>query len=166
MPVVIILAVLGVWFTAGAVRRHRASGTPPERGPVGWVNGTRWRTLAPLARAENRRLVRHPAFLTGAALTPLMMWAAMMSDEVPAGDPWRTVSPAIALTLVPLGWFTIVAVNLLVLRPARTGSAELFATLPTPQPVRTAGMLSTMATASIVAVVMGHRMGRDLAGPR
>jgi hypothetical protein len=107
-----------------------------------------------LSRAENRRLVRHPAFLTGIALTPLMMWAATLADDAASGEPWRTLSPAVALALVPLGWLTIVAANLMVLRPARTGSAELLATLPAPQPVRTAGALTTMATASIAALLL------------
>ena len=154
MPFVVALAVLGVWLTVRAVRRQRALGAPPERGPVGWTRGMRWRTLWPLARVENRRLVRHPAFLTGIAVTPLMLWAATLVDDARAGEPWRTLAPAIALALVPLGWFTIVAANLLVLRPERSGAAELFAALPAPQPVRTAGALATIATATAAATVL------------
>ena len=151
MPVLAVLAVLGVWLTVRAVRRHRAAGPPPEHGPVGWAFDMRWRTVGPLARVENRQLVRHPVFLTGVALTPLMLWAATMADYAKSGEPWRTLSPAIALALVPLGWFTIVATNLLVLRPERSAAAELFAALPAPQPVRTAGALLTMVTATTAA---------------
>lgn len=154
MPFVLVFAALGVFWIVRSIRRRRAAGPPPEHGPVGWTTGTRWRTLVPLARAENRRLARHPAFIAGIALTPLMMWAATMVDAAASGEPWRTLSPAIALALVPLGWFTIVATNLLALRPARTRASELFATLPAPQPVRTAGALTTMITASSAAALL------------
>ena len=107
----------------------------------------------PLARAENRRLVRHPAFITGIVLTPLMLWAATIADHT-AREHWRGLSTDVALALVPLGWFTIVATNLLALRPNRTGTVELFAALPAPQPVRTAGALSAMAAAVTAAVLL------------
>ena len=64
MPVILIFAALGVWWLVRSVRRRRESGPLPERGAVGWVIGTRWRTLVPLARAENRQLIRHPVFVT------------------------------------------------------------------------------------------------------
>ncbi len=153
MPIILILAAFGAWWLVRSVRRRRESGPPPERGPVGWTTGTRWRTLVPLARAENRRLLRHPAFIAGIALTPLMLWAATIADHT-AREHWRGLSSDVALALVPLGWFTIVATNLLVLRPNRTGTVELFAALPAPQPVRTAGALSAMAAAVIAAVLL------------
>jgi hypothetical protein len=153
MPIVLIVAVLGALWVLRSVRNRLESGPPPERGPVGWVTGSRWRTLVPLARAENRRLLRHPAFLTGVVLTPLMLWAATIADHT-SREHWRGLSADVALALVPLGWFTIVATNLLVLRPNRTGTAELFAALPAPQPVRTAGALSAMAAVVVVAVLL------------
>ncbi|MEJ7799217.1 MAG: hypothetical protein WKF60_01780 [Ilumatobacter sp.] len=153
MPIILVLAAFGVWWVARAVHRRRESGPPPELGPVGWVVGSRWRTLVALARAENRRLVHHPVFITGIVLTPLMLWASTIADHA-LGEHWRRLSPDIALSLVPLGWFTIVATNLLVLRPVRTGAAELFASLPAPQPVRTAGALSAMAAAVTAAVLL------------
>ncbi len=152
MPIFLIFAAFGVWSVVRSVRRRRESGPPPERGPVGWTTGTRWRTLVPLARAENRRLVRHPVFITGIALTPLMLWAATIVDHT-SGEHWRGLSTDVALALVPLGWFTIVASNLVAVRPNRTGTVELFAALPAPQPVRTAGALSAMATAVTAAVL-------------
>lgn len=153
MPLFLILAAFGVWWFVRSVRRRRESGPPPERGPVGWTTGTRWRTLVPLARAENQRLVRHPAFITGIALTPLMLWAATIVDHT-SREHWRGLSPDVALALVPLGWFTIVATNLLALRPNRSGTVELLAALPAPQPVRTAGALSAMAAAVTAAVLL------------
>lgn len=153
MPIILILTAFGAWWVVRSLRRRRESGPPPELGPVGWTTGTRWRTLVPLARAENRRLVRHPAFITGIALTPLMLWAATIADPA-SREHWRGLSPDVALALVPLGWLTIVATNLLALRPDRTGTAELFAALPAPQPVRTAGALSALAAAVTAAVLL------------
>lgn len=153
MPIILILAALGTWWVVRSVRRRRESGPPPERGPVGWTTGTRWRTVVPLARAENRRLLRHPAFLTGVAVTPLMLWASVFDHHTSRGH-WAWLSFDVALGLVPLGWFVIIATNLLTLQPTRTGTVELFAALPTPQPVRTAGALSAMAAAVTAAVLL------------
>ncbi|MEO6572129.1 MAG: hypothetical protein ABIO83_11355, partial [Ilumatobacteraceae bacterium] len=152
MPIIFLLVAFGVWWGVRSVRRRRELGPPPEQGPVGWTVGTRWLTLVPLARAENRRLIRQPTFVTGIVLTPLMLWAATIADHTSRGH-WRGLSADVALALVPLGWFTIVATNLLVLRPSHTGIAELFAALPAPQPVRTAGALSAMAAAGAAAVL-------------
>lgn len=153
MPIFLILAAFGAWWVVRSVRRRRDSGPPPEWGPVGFTNGTLWRAVMPLARAENRRLVRHPMFIIGIVLTPLMLWAATIADHT-SGEHWHGLSSGVALALVPLGWFTIVATNLLALRPARTGMAELFATLPAPQPVRTAGALSAIAAAVTAAAIL------------
>jgi hypothetical protein len=120
-----------------------------EVGAVGWVPGTNWRVLRPLARAEMRQLVRHPAFLIGIAMTPLMGLASTSEEAV-----WAGLSPAISLSLVPLAWTVIVAANLLVLRPRRTAVDELFSSAPAPQPVRTAGSLFMAAPAAAVAAVL------------
>ncbi|MFN0092117.1 MAG: hypothetical protein ACKVWR_17900 [Acidimicrobiales bacterium] len=106
-----------------------------------------------MAPAENRRLVRHPAFITGIVLTPLTLWASAIADHT-LSDHWAWLSFDVALGLVPLGWFTIVATNLLALGPVRTGTAELFAALPAPQPVRTAGALSAIAATVTAAVLL------------
>lgn len=148
MPILVLLVAVAVFFVVRVVRR-RSDVERPQHGPVGWCADTRWRALAPLARADSRRLLRHPAFLVGVVLTPLMMVAATGPE-----DQWRVISPMTALALVPLGWFTIVAVNLLALRPARTGTAELFATLPAPQPVRSAGLLATAWVAATSAALL------------
>lgn len=153
MPIVLILVALGVWWVVRSVHHRRTSDVAPERGPVGWTPGTRWRALVPLAGAENRRLIRHPAFVTGVVLTPLMMWAATIADHT-GRQHWLWLSTGVALALVPLGWFSIVAANLLALRPNRTGTVELFAALPAPQPVRTAGALSAMAAAVTAAALL------------
>lgn len=143
----LIVVVIGAFLLVRAIQRLTGrSGI--DYGPVGWCAGTRWRTLAPLARVSARRLCAHPAFLVGVAVTPLMLWAAT------SAEPWHVTSTQIALALVPLAWFTIVAANLIVLRPTRTSTAELLATLPTAQPVRTAGMLLAAWVPATAAVLL------------
>lgn len=117
-----------------------------EVGAVGWVPGTNWGVLRPLARAEMRQLVRHPAFLIGIAVTPLMLFASTSEEAV-----WAGLSPAISLAFVPLAWTVIVAADLRVLRPRRTAVDELFSAAPAPQPVRTAGSLFMAVPAAAVA---------------
>lgn len=149
MPFVILVGAIAFFAIRGLRRRQRGEIVDAaEVGAVGWVRGTNWRVVAPLSRAENRALLRHPAFLAGAALTPLMLWAAMGTDQR-----WWHRSPSIALALVPLGWLTIVATNLLTLRSRRAGADELLAAAPTPQPVRTNAFLSTAVVAVAVASV-------------
>lgn len=141
MELLVIAALAGiVWL--GLRRRRTPTAPPAEIGPVGWCAGTNWQALPPLARAGTRALLRHPAFLTGAALTPLMLWAATADTAFGSAPDWLDISLAIALALVPLAWLTIVAVNLIALRPRRTGADELFAALPTPQPVRSTALLT------------------------
>ena len=146
MELILSVGVLA-FFAVRSHRRRRRSTT--EQGPVGWTGTTRWGSVLPLARAENRRFLRHLAFVTGVVLTPVMMLASVSAEEH-----WRDLSTGIALALVPLGWMTIIATNLLTLRPQRTGTDELWATLPLPQPVRTAAVLSSMLTASAFAAVL------------
>jgi hypothetical protein len=142
----IIVAVI-VYF---AIRGLKRAGTPVAGTPlVGWVPGTKWRVLVPLGRTDVRLVLRHPAFVVGVLVTPLMLFAA--TESVTS---WRYASAGIALGLVPLGWLTIIAVDLVMLRPRRTGTDELFATLPTPQPVRTSAMLSAAIGPVIVSIVL------------
>jgi hypothetical protein len=145
MALLIIAAVLLVVFRV----LSRTAGNLAGVEPVGWSPNTNWRVVAPLARSDLRLLVRHPAFVAGVILTPLMLFAATESET-----DWRSVSADIALALVPLGWLTIVATNLIVLRPRRTGTDELFAALPAPQPVRTSAMLATAIGPVIVAAIL------------
>lgn len=160
------------------ILRWRRKGVAPlssEVGPVGWVPGADWRVMRPLARAEMRQLVRHPAFLVGIAITPLMLFASTSEEEV-----WAGLSPAISLALVPLAWTVIVAADMIVLRPRRTAVDELFAAAPAPQPVRTAGSLfmavpatavAALFTAGTVAFLLSHdrpgsvNVGDVAAGP-
>jgi hypothetical protein len=145
--IVILLGVGAalVYFLRNA-RRDR--GFRPELAPVGWVDGTRWSVVAPLARVETRRLLLHPAFITGMVITPLLLLLATARD---AGDDWIRVSQGIALGLAPFGWFVIAATQLLTTRPSRTGADSLLSSLPAPQPTRTAAVLATMGGSVAVA---------------
>lgn len=149
MELVVLVVVVAFVFTRLS-RRNGRSGVAVETGPVGWVAGIDWRVVRPLARADLRRVLRHPAFVVGVLLTPLMLLPA-----TEFASSWRDASGGIALALVPLGWSTIIATNLVALRPRRTGAEELFATLPAPQPVRTSALLATavgpVAVASVLA---------------
>lgn len=131
-------------------KRSRGERIQPEVGPVGWVNGMSWGAVRPLARIEIRRLLLHPAFVFGVLTFPLIAVASIREST----DEWLDISTGLALGLVPLGWFSIIAANLLASRSIRTGAEELFGSLPAPQPIRTAGVLATMAGPAIVAAFM------------
>ena len=107
------------------------------------------RTAIALARFEGKKLLRHPAFLVGMALTP---WLFLMATS-DTGETWIHFEVAIALGLVPLGWLTMVAANLGALRSRRHRTEDLFQSLPTSPAVRTAAHnLSTLATVPVAVV--------------
>lgn len=137
-------------------------------GPVGWSDaGTDVRLVGALGRADGRRLLRHPAFVAGTMVTPFMVLLATETEST-----WGDVSGGLALGLVPLGWLTIVATDLVALRPRRTGVDELFASLPAPQSSRTAGLLAASVGPVVVAaavavgavVVIAAARGDELVG--
>lgn len=147
-----VLIAVAVLFVAVRALRQRRRGEivdAAEVGAVGWVAGTDWRVAWPVALADARRLVRHPALLVGIAVTPVMLWAAMQGELR-----WLQRSTSMALALVPLGWLTIVATNLVTLQPRRARVDELFAAAPAPQPVRTTGALLSGTVAVAAAVVL------------
>ncbi len=165
MELVVLAAVAAVVWRLLRGRSPVRTG-PSEVGPVGWCPGTVWRVARPLARADGARVLRHPAFIVGVALTPLMLLAATGQEHA-----WHAIGPSIALALVPMAWSTIIAVDLVALRPRRTGADELLAALPAPQPVRTTALLAaglgpvlvaTAVSAAWVAVV--ETRGDDVTG--
>ncbi len=146
----LILIAAAVFLVVALINRHAvASDNAGIVGPVGWNSDTNWQVLRPLARADARRVLRHPAFIAGVLLTPLVLLAATESENT-----WRGVSAGTALGLVPLGWLTIIATNLVTLRPKRTGTEELLAALPTPQPTRSSALLATAIAPVAVAAVL------------
>lgn len=130
-------------------RRDVVADSAATVGPVGWSSDIDWRVVRPLGRADLKRVLRHPAFIAGVLMTPLMLMAAT-ADK----NDWRGISVDTALALVPLGWMTIIATNLVALRPKRTGADELFSVLPAPQPVRTTALLATMFGPVAIAAVL------------
>jgi hypothetical protein len=148
----LIAILVALFFVARYLgrRRHVVSEEVPAVGSVGWTSDLDWRVIRPLARADLRRVLLHPVFLVGVVLTPLMLVAA--TEDMTR---WREISAYIALALVPLGWFTIIATNLVALRPRRTGADELFSVLPAGQPIRTAALLATMIGPVAIAAVFG-----------
>src|SRR5262245_6701454 len=98
MPIILGVALLG--YVIFRFRRRGQSPVRPHLDAGGWVAGADWSTVRPLARAESRRVLRHPAFIVGVVLTPVMLLAATATETH-----WWGASPSIALALVPLGWF-------------------------------------------------------------
>jgi hypothetical protein len=165
VELVVIAAV--VFVVVWLLRRGSVAPHGAYVGPVAWAQPTEWRVVRPLTRADTRRVLRHPAFVAGVLLTPLTLLAATETESS-----WFTTSTGIALGLVPLGWLAIVAVNLVALRPRRTGADELFGSLPAPQSTRSTALLASAIGPAIVAsvlavgavVVLAATRGDELSG--
>jgi hypothetical protein len=108
-------------------------------------------TARALAAAEARRLLRHPAFVAGIVVTVLLVWLT-------SGDGtshWRNWSVFISLVLVPLGWLTLVATNLMALRDRRHDTTELVGTAPASPATRTVGLLlATLVTIPVTGLLV------------
>lgn len=150
MELIVIAVVIFLLYRRFG-RRDVASAPQGTIGPVGWSPTTNWAVATPLGRAELRRILLHPAFLSGVAITPLILTLATIEDSVPT---WLNATTGTALGLVPLGWMTIVASNLVALRPQRNGTTELLATTPAPQAVRTTALLAAALGPGIIATVV------------
>jgi hypothetical protein len=136
--VVVILILLAVGLAARS-NRSRSAHLPADRLETGWSADMNW-------RVEMDRLLRHPAFIVGVLVTPLMLLAAVETETT-----GFRASTGLALGMVPLGWMTIIASNLIALRSRRSGTEELFVSLPTPYSVRTSGFLLLVPGAFVVA---------------
>jgi len=103
-----------------------------------------------LARVEARRLLCHPSFLIGTALTVLLVDSAGYTNILPEVDGSAVVALAI------MGWATLIATNLAALRSRREGTEELFDSLPTPAVTRTAAhLVSGLAAVPFAVLVLG-----------
>lgn len=91
------------------------------------------RELAALARIEGRRLLGHPVFLLGVALTLLFF-----ND---AGDGATMESFGDGFAYLPMASGTLIAANLGALRSRRDRTEELYESLPRPRSARVAGQL-------------------------
>lgn len=126
-----------------AASSTEASTTAPPADPA--VAGA----VVALGLREAWLLMRHPGVLVGIGLTVFAFMLA--SDE----DSATVLSEDVAafLPLLLLAWGALIAVNLATLRSRRDGTDELFDSLPTPAPARTAGhLLSVLALVPMSAV--------------
>jgi hypothetical protein len=115
-----------------------------------------WAVARALARAEVPRLLRHPAFVAGVVVTVLLI--GLTGGQEPAD--WQSISVDIGLVLVPFGWLTLIATNLVALRDRRHGTTELVGTAPAEAPARTLGVvLATMVTAPVTVALLAAAIG-------
>lgn len=156
IALVVVVAVSRRAITADlppTVAGADASGFGAARGSVDWP------AAATLGLGESRRLLLHPAFLAGLVLTLL---ALKLTNE-PGPHAMYLWGPDLVLRFVPLGWFTIVAANLAVLRARRHGTVELYATTPvTPATITTAHLLTAIAAGLVGTILVAVAVGAEL----
>lgn len=97
-------------------------------------------TVLALARVEGLRLLRHPVFLAGAALSVLFAVTFSRASDI-GGDYFLLAGPA----LLPLALATLVSVNLAALRSRRSDTEELYASLTARAGARTIAHLVSIA---------------------
>jgi hypothetical protein len=114
------------------------------------------RETGALGRIEGRRLLRHPLFLLGVALSLLFF-----RDE---GDGATLAQFVDGLGWLPLAGGTLIAANLAALRSRRDRTEELYASLPNQRSTRVAGQLLgvlwtlPISAALMAAVVLDHSL--------
>lgn len=108
--------------------------TPAVAEPRASAQALRPLVLA-LVRIESLRLLRHPIFLGGAALSAAIMLRAS------TGEPGTSYFVLVFLGLLPLGAATLFVTNFAALRSVRHGTGDLYASLPAPARARTVSLL-------------------------
>lgn len=98
-----------------------------------------------IARIEGPRLIWHPIFLAGTALS------ALLTLSFAAGDVGGDYFALLGTTLLPLAIATLVVSNLATLRDRRGGTEELYAALAAPAQARTLAHLLAIAWPTAVA---------------
>jgi len=103
--------------------------------------------LGGLARIEGRRLIFHPVFLVGLALSLLYLRDSVRYHDLQVFlGQWA---------FLPLAGGTLIAANLAALRSRRDGTDELYGSLPHPRSSRIAGQLLGLAwTLPVSSAVM------------
>ena len=152
--VVLLPIVVGVVLTMMSGRRgDRPIGVvdrrpdPPRGGPSG---RDLWRLLVQLGLVEGRRLVRHPVFLAGVALSVYLLALAGFRQMVPS-----TRSQVLAgMGLIPIAGGTLLAVNLGAVRDRRSGTEELYASMPAVPSARTPAHLLSVAAAVLAGCLL------------
>lgn len=108
-------------------------------------------TVVTLAGVDGRRLLRHPAVITGAAVPVAMaVLFLLLADEAVEDDyTWSLIVP-----FMPLAAATLVAVNLAALRGRRDGAEDLYESCPACARTVTAGHLASLAWAVLAAALL------------
>lgn len=154
MIVIFLLAfVVGIVLTiVGGSGRNGPAGVlerEPESAGAGATGGDLRRLLAQLARVETARLLRHPVFLAGVALSAyILVFAGVRHTR--HYDPVTLTGPA----LIPLAGSTFLAVNLAGIRDRRSGTEELYASMPALSSARTLAHLASVVSAVLVGALM------------
>lgn len=144
-----------------------SSAVAPIPAPV--RRAARWRPpddVLALARIEGRRLVAHPVFLAGVALS-----VAFVLFYLSNPDPRSLGMLVSGYAVLPLAAGTLIAANLGALRSRRDNTEELYASLPRRRSSRTSGQLvGLLWTLPVCAALLGGAYlaaGRGgLEGPR
>ncbi len=148
MELIIIAAVVALIFVK--LGRRRGDDPGAIRGPVGWSDGTDWSVVKPLARADARFVLRHPAFVVGVVVDASdALLVDEHSERLAGGVRRHGARPSTARMdddhrHQPGRMATA----------SRTGSEELFGALPAPGPVRTAALLVAGVGPVVVAAVL------------
>jgi hypothetical protein len=120
----------------------------------------RERVIAALTSSECRRLVRHPVFLAGVALSVLSFVTQPEVTGATAGKHFLSVSVGQAYFnlagwgVLPLAFATLLALNLAALRNRRDRTLDLYASLPSGSRVRTSALLLASTCAFAIALVL------------
>lgn len=157
--VILVLVGILVYELTGARRRLRVELRGTASAPGGMA------VAMALARREGLRVLVHPAFFIGLALTGVAVTALGVEDP----PNWREDAPILGLFLFPYCGMVLIAVALAVSRARRLGTDELFQTLPASDGARSAGHLLSVAwpvvaSAAIAAVTLAYAETRGAVG--
>ena len=111
------------------------------------------RVILSLARVEGRKLLRHPVFLAGIALSVIVVFLAGNSEFRGTHSVVEPLWPT-GFPIGPLAVFGFVATNLAAMRDRLHGTEELFGSTAAPRRVRTAALLGSAAWATIAGIVL------------
>lgn len=111
-----------------------------------------WRVVTAITRVEGRRLIRHPAVITGVLLS--LLWLRMyLRSWVPV---LHRDDIGTAPALFPLAAMTLVAANLAALRSRNDSTEELYTGVPVSRLSRTVAHLLSLAwPAALAAALVG-----------
>lgn len=134
-------------MSAPQITAGRVTGTRDQRAATDAARPRIAPIVRALARIEGPRLLRHPAFVAGVALS-VFFSVMMVTDNV--GGSYQLLMGA---AIIPLAAGTLLAANLAVLRSLRSDTTELQGPLPARPVATTLAHLLSIAWAAAAAVV-------------